>query len=142
MLVRWEEKYRVGNEQIDQEHQYLFQLINEFHDAYAEKRDRAILLNLLNRLVDYAERHFTNEEALMLAAGYPASDEHRAHHETLFEQIFSLNARFSDRAYNPARDATAFLKGWLADHILQEDLTLGAFLKATPGTQAGTRQTP
>lgn len=29
MLVRWDEKYRVGNEQIEQEHQYLFQLIKK-----------------------------------------------------------------------------------------------------------------
>jgi len=142
MLVRWEEKYRVGNEQIDQEHQYLFQLINEFHDAYMEKRDRAILPGLLNRLVDYSQRHFTNEEALMVAAGYPASDEHRAHHEALFEQIFALSAKFSDRAYNPAHDATAFLKGWLADHIVHEDLTLGAFLKTAPGVQAGAKPAP
>ena len=129
MLLRWEEKYRVGNEQIDQEHLYLFQLINEFYDAFVEKRERALLLNLLNRLVDYAERHFTNEEALMKSAGYVALDEHRAHHEKLFEQIFALNAKFNDRAVNPTHDTVLFLKGWLGEHILHEDLLFGAFLK-------------
>ena len=130
MLLRWEEKYRVGNEQIDQEHLYLFQLINEFYDAFVEKRERALLLNLLNRLVDYAERHFTNEETLMRDAGFPGLEEHRRHHEQLFDQIFRLNARFQDRALNPTHDTVSFLKSWLADHILHEDLVFGAHLKA------------
>ena len=129
MLVRWEEKYRVGNEQVDQEHQYLFQLINEFYDAFIEKRDRALVLGLLNRLVDYAQTHFTNEEALMKAAGYPALDEHCAHHEKLFEQIFLLHAKLNDRALNPTHDTLQFLKGWLGDHIVHEDILFGALLK-------------
>lgn len=129
MLVRWDEKYRVGNAQIDQEHQYLFQLINEFYDAFAEKRDRTLLVNLLTRLVEYSERHFTNEEVLMKASRYPALDEHVRHHEKLFEQIFRFSEKLSDRAFNPTHEMLLFLKGWLADHILHEDLLLGAYLQ-------------
>lgn len=132
MLVRWEEKYRVGDEQIDGEHQYLFELINDFYDAFLEKRERAVLVTLLNRLVDYAQRHFEHEEALMRDIDYPGLASHHAHHERLFEHIFALAARFEDRAYNPTHEATLFLKGWLADHILQEDLLLGAHLRAAP----------
>lgn len=129
MLVRWDEKFRVGNDQIDQEHQFLFLLINEFYDAFAEKRDRSLVLNLLSRLVDYAERHFTNEEALMQASRYPALDEHHQHHEKLFEQIFELNAKLANRAFNPSHETALFLKSWLADHIVQEDILLGAHLQ-------------
>lgn len=129
MLLRWGEKYRVGNDQIDQEHQYLFQLINEFYDAFAEKRDRTLVLQLLSRLVDYAERHFTNEETQMRASSYPGLDDHHRHHEKLFEQIFELNAKLADRAFNPGHQTAQFLKGWLADHIVQEDTLLGAHLQ-------------
>ena len=130
MWVRWDEKYRVGNEQIDREHQYLFELINAFYDAFSEKRDRTLLISLLNRLVEYSERHFSNEESLMQAKAYVALEEHRQRHEKLFEQIFELNARLADRAFNPTHDTLAFLKGWLSDHIVQEDLLFGAFLKS------------
>ena len=129
MFVRWDEKYRVGNEQIDQEHQFLFRLINDFYDAFMAKKDRMQVLNLLNRLVDYAQKHFTNEEALMREIGYVDLDNHCSHHEKLFEQIFSLNAKFSDRTLNPAHDTLLFLKNWLSDHIVHEDLLLGAALQ-------------
>lgn len=130
MLVRWDEKYRVGNDQIDQEHQYLFELMNAFYDGYLEKRDRAQLLILLNRLVDYAQRHFRNEEALMKSSGYADVEAHSARHEKLVEQVFDLNTRLSDRAFNPEHDTVAFLKGWLTDHIVHQDLLLGAHLNA------------
>jgi hemerythrin len=61
MLLRWDEKCRVGNDQIDQEHQDLFQLINEFYDAFAEKRERTLALHLLSRLAD----HLINEDTLL-----------------------------------------------------------------------------
>jgi hemerythrin len=128
-LIRWEDRFLVGQAQVDEEHRYLFQLINDFHDAFVEDHDRARVLLLLNCLVEYAERHFANEEALMQMSGYPGIDAHRAHHEQLFEQIFQLNARFQDRAVNPTHATVQFLRNWLTDHILHEDLLFGAHLK-------------
>ena len=136
-LVRWEDRYAVGQPQIDDEHRYLFQLINDFHDAFVDAGNRAQLLWLLNRLVDYAQRHFTNEERLMLESGYPGLDAHRARHVQLFEQIFVLNSKFEERTVNPAREAVLFLRTWLADHILHEDMAVGAHLKCL---QSGAEQ--
>ena len=127
-LIRWDDKYLVGEKQIDDEHRYLFELINEFYDGYMEDRDRARVLALFNRLVEYAQRHFTNEEALMQRSGYPDFDAHRGRHEKLFEQVFALNARLQDRAVNPTHDTVQFLKTWLSDHIMLQDLVLGAHL--------------
>ena len=127
-LLRWDEKYRVGQAQIDSEHQYLFELINDFYDAFMEDHDRGRVLGLLNRLVDYAQRHFTHEEALMREAGFANLDAHLAHHEKLFEQIFELSTRFQDRAVNPTHATVQFLRGWLTDHIVHEDRVFGAHL--------------
>lgn len=127
-LMRWDDKYLVGERQIDDEHRYLFELINDFYDGYMDDRDRARVLGLFNRLVDYAQRHFTNEEALMQMSGYPDLDAHHARHEALFEEIFALNARLQDRAINPAHDTVKFLKIWLSDHIIHDDMVFGAHL--------------
>ena len=132
-LLRWDEKYLVGYPQIDEEHRYLFVLINDFYDAFMEDRDRARVLQLMNRLVDYAERHFTNEEVLMRDSGFAGLEAHHAHHERLFDQIFQLNARFQDRSVNPTHDTVQFLRTWLCDHILHEDLAFGAHLKSLQG---------
>lgn len=125
-LLRWDAKYLVGQERIDREHQYLFEVINEFYDAFMEDHDRGRVLLLMNRLVDYAQRHFTNEEALMRQANFPDIDAHAAHHEKLFEKVFELNAKFQDRSVNPTQATVQFLRTWLGDHIVHEDLVFGA----------------
>lgn len=129
-LLRWSDSYLVGHEQVDDEHRYLFTLINEFHDAFMERHARSDLDRLLNRLVEYTERHFRHEEALMREAGYPELARHAAIHESLVEKIFQLAEKFSNRAINPTRDTIGFLETWLTDHIVVEDLAFSVFVAA------------
>lgn len=133
-LVRWAPQLNIGHELIDDEHKYLFDLINEFHEAYLTKQSRDQVMRVLNRLIEYAERHFKHEEDLMRDAGYPDLDEHRRKHEALFEKVFELNSRFEDRAINPTHEMFSFLKDWLSDHILQNDSKFGEFLAARAKT--------
>lgn len=128
-LLRWNDKYAVRQELIDEQHRYLFALINDFHDAYEEKQSRQHLLALLNKLIDYAQRHFRDEERVMAEHAYPQLAEHQERHAQLFEQIFALNEKLTDRAFNPTHAAVAFLNGWLADHILLHDLQFGRYLR-------------
>jgi hemerythrin len=127
-LVRWTSQLDIGQPLIDDEHKYLFDLINEFHEAYLTKQSRDQVMRVLNRLVEYAERHFKHEEDLMRDAGYPGLDEHRIKHEALFEKVFALNSRFEDRALNPTHEMFGFLRDWLSDHILQNDSKFGEYL--------------
>lgn len=135
-LLRWSDNYLVGHEQVDTEHRYLFALINEFHDAFMERHSRADLDRLLNRLVEYTERHFRHEEAMMREAGYPDLARHAAIHESLVEQIFRLAEKFSNRAINPTRETFAFLDTWLTEHIRVEDMAFALFMAATTGRTA------
>lgn len=141
-LLRWTDNYLVGHPRVDDDHRYLFALINEFHDAFSERHSRADLDRLLSRLVEYTERHFRDEEALMREVGFPDTERHMAIHECLVEQIFGLAEKFSNRAVNPTRDTFAFLDTWLTDHILREDITLGLFIAAAkPADKPGEKST-
>lgn len=129
-LIRWTEKFAVNQDLIDDQHRYLFQLINDFHDAYMQRQTRQDVLILLNRLIDYAQRHFDDEERIMADNAYPQLAAHQALHEKLFQEIFALNEKIADRALNPTRDTIAFLENWLTDHILLHDLKFASHLKA------------
>jgi hemerythrin len=133
-LLRWGDEYLVGEATIDQEHQMLFQLINEFYDAFQEAKRRSDLMRLLTQLVVYAEKHFQHEEENMAAHAYPAIEEHHLLHVELFETIFQLNNRLETDPGPLDRDAVAFLKHWLADHITLHDKKFGAFLEEAKGT--------
>ncbi len=128
-LVTWNEKYVVGQEVIDRDHKMLFAMINEFYDAFQESGRRRDLGVILAKLVKYAEAHFQREEAIMGANGYPVCQEHHAFHTQLYETIYLLNERLASDPAPLDRQTIAFLKNWLSDHILLEDLKFGEFLR-------------
>ncbi len=85
---------------------------------------------MLNRLVEYAEEHFAREEGIMHASGYPGLARHHAIHEALFEQIFVLQGHFEDGRIRIDRDTVDFLRGWLVDHIVGEDMKFAAYVES------------
>lgn len=130
-LVRWQDRFLVGDETIDNDHKTLFRMINEFYDAFTYSRKRSDLNRILIKLVNYSEEHFQREERIMADHGFPATEEHHKVHEELYEMIFTLNKRLETDPAPLDRDAVSFLKHWLVDHILKHDLALGDFLRAT-----------
>ncbi len=128
-LLSWRADYEVGVATIDTEHRYLFELINEFHDRSAGGETRVAVLQVLSKLVGYAEEHFQHEEALMFEHAYPQLERQRDSHETLFASLFELNERLSKGDADIDFQTMRFLKGWLVDHILKEDMDIGVFLR-------------
>ncbi|MBV8444141.1 MAG: hemerythrin family protein, partial [Hyphomicrobiales bacterium] len=93
-ILSWRDDYRIGIKEIDAQHQYLFDLINELHSAHATSFSRNQVSLALTKLIAYAEEHFVREEALMSANSYPKLDQHRQIHEALVSSIFDLNEKF------------------------------------------------
>ena len=129
ILLSWRDNYRVGVPLIDTEHQYLFALINEFHDKYAVGEAHRELLLVLNRLVAYAEGHFQHEEALMREIGYPRLARQQDLHERLYSSIFAVNEKLSRDNAKADAETLRFLKHWILGHILTEDMDIGDFMR-------------
>ena len=129
ILLSWRENYQVGIPLIDAEHKYLFSLINEFHDEYRSGDTHRQLLLVLNRLVAYAEEHFQHEEALMQEIGYPRIERQQDLHGKLFSSIFALNEKLSLDGAKADAETLRFLKHWILEHILKEDMDIGDFLR-------------
>ncbi|MBE0619837.1 MAG: hemerythrin family protein [Burkholderiales bacterium] len=128
-LLSWRASYQVGVDLIDTEHKYLFKLINEFHDSYAAGNTHKQLLLVLNRLVAYAEEHFQHEETLMQEIGYPRLARQEGMHQKLFSSIFELNEKLSVTDAKVDAETLRFLKYWMLEHILKEDMDIGDFMR-------------
>jgi hypothetical protein len=76
-MFHWNTDYAVGIRQVDEEHQQLFVLAERLHRAMLEGNGKAILVNLLSRLVDYTCYHFVHEEQLMEGIHYPGYRPHQ-----------------------------------------------------------------
>jgi hemerythrin len=127
-ILSWNDQYLIGQPTIDEQHKMLFRLINDFHTHWSEKRDPKDIAQVLNRLIQYGELHFREEESIMAREGYPLLEAHSKIHERLIDEIFKLNEELVDKSQLLERDMAKFLKQWLVDHIVHNDYEFRNFL--------------
>ena len=127
-ILTWNDQYCIGNALIDEEHQALFRLINEFHSQWSQNHDLGTILPILNQLIRYSQQHFQDEERIMEMEGYPLLEAHRKCHEKLIEDIFRLHEEFSSHNVRLEHDVQKFLKHWLVDHVIHNDYAFRDYL--------------
>lgn len=122
---------KIGIEQLDSEHKYLFDLINrayilvttEYHSDYYHQ-----LKELFAELDNYAEQHFANEEAYMMEMRDPELILQRSQHAFFREKVLMLdlvNIDEMDDQQQVLTDLVSFLAKWLYHHILSSDVLIG-----------------
>lgn len=133
--LQWISSYELGVNDIDLQHHFFVNLINRLIEEL-DKPDvteyRAALISELNA---YARFHFISEENMMARAGYPALDEHRAHHFALIEKLSAKETRLLiSNSSEEADNIIHFLVEWFLHHTSEEDHRFADFL----GKQART----
>jgi hemerythrin len=131
-LVAWSDKYSVGIESVDSQHFVLFEVLNELNTAMVQGQAHAVSGQLLAKLLKYTRDHFSGEEAIMAASGYPGLEAHKALHRELTHQVEDYIARHraaedrAEPAVNP--QMLSFLRDWLANHIQTVDREAGPWM--------------
>ena len=137
---QFDSKFIVGVEQIDRDHQQLFELAGRVYDGLGASGEEAKAASraAVAELLDYATTHFTSEESLMELAGYPELDAHRRQHGHLLTlaRDMEMRAEFGDQSL-PV-ELSHFITRWLIDHIEANDKKFGEFIAAgrDPGQAA------
>ena len=78
---------------LDQQHQGLFDTVNELERALRVGEGNAVIDGILDRLVTYAGLHFAAEESLMERHSFPGLPTHRIQHEMFRKKMTTLLAR-------------------------------------------------
>jgi hemerythrin len=120
-IIKWDEKYSVGNTLLDSQHKKLIALINELHSAMKDGKGKEALQKVLDELVLYTIEHFSTEEQLMLKASYPHYSEHKRQHEDLTRRAVSLQNSYRAGETPLTLDVLKFLRDWLIVHIEGSD---------------------
>lgn len=131
MGIVWNDSLSIGEASIDSEHKQLISIINNIFNAvkeFAANRDMA--KKLFSDLRSYTVVHFTHEEELMQAKGFPSLEEHRQTHEALKRQIREYQDRLFEEGEVDAHKVLIFLKDWLVTHIISRDMRFKEFLAA------------
>jgi hemerythrin-like metal-binding protein len=126
--LEWGDQYLVGVSEIDEQHQQLIEMLNEFYDGLSQRRGRESLERLLRRMLDYARDHFATEEELMEQYDAPGSESHKKQHQRFLDRAVEMTDRLMTAQLLIPLEVTGFLRAWLARHIQVTDKALGRFL--------------
>ena len=129
-LMTWTNELSVSIIHVYSQHMKLVQLLNSLHDAMKCGKGKEVIVQTLSALVDYTTYHFSTEEALFAAHGYPDSLKHKKEHASLTKTALDLKERSSEGAQFLTSETMLFLKDWLNSHILGPDKKYGPFLNA------------
>jgi len=131
-IAKWDPSYFTGNNLVDAQHQELFRMVNDLHDAIVANKSKEILALTLEKMAKYTIEHFKSEEALMTQVNYPAIAGHRRKHEALTEEVQALIEKFKSGKAVLSITLSNFLANWLRHHIKEEDMALIKYLQAHP----------
>ena len=124
----WTAEYSVGNQAIDADHRELFALIDTLGSA---NMSDGFLSEILGKLEHYAKQHFAREEALMRRIEFPGYERHVSEHRAFVEWLQTVKATYNRAAESPFEFGdlvNRFLRDWLANHIIREDMKYRNFM--------------
>ena len=124
----WADKYRIGVLEIDEQHALLFQLLSDFEQASIEKTSSDLSAEVLQRLISYVKFHFRAEEKLMAKIKFPELDEHVTMHRNFEGKVVEFILETEQKQNDISSALIQFLKEWLINHILAEDIKISRFL--------------
>ena len=120
----------IGVKEIDSEHRELFRIINETQELLDnqilnDKYDR--IMEMVERLEQYAEEHFRHEEDYMESIRHPELSLQKQQHLFFCDKINGITNSFSsDHAQQAVlEDLLRYLVTWLYRHIISSDLMIG-----------------
>lgn len=132
-VFQWDPSFATGNVEIDEQHQYLIGIINDFGELLEKG---AVCPDEIGKacakLADYARYHFGLEEQLMTAVNLDQRHhyQHRHQHEDLLyeTELFQRLLASGDQA--DGKMFFEFLTNWLVFHILGTDMLMSRQIEA------------
>ncbi len=124
-LIEWTDALSVGVLEIDQQHKKLIDMINELYDAMRAARGKEVLGEILHRLKQYTQVHFSFEERAMERFGYAELADHKRQHEAFVAKVVEFSQAFNVGKATVTGELLNFLRDWLQSHIKGTDKKYG-----------------
>ena len=127
-FMNWDNTYKVNVDIIDEQHQRLFEIVNQLYDAVISSEANTVIGPIFDELVNFTVLHFETEEKLFLEYDYPEYELHKQQHTDLLQQVGALHAAFNLGQETLTESILNFLKKWLQEHTTQSDLRFAGYM--------------
>jgi hemerythrin len=128
----WNDSLSVGVPEIDEQHKQLVQMLNQMIEADDTSVRSEVISDILTRMTEYADYHFTTEEAYMQAYSYPEYEAHRDQHVEFMRKTAQLALAAMDYDKQVPEELLTYLKDWLITHIMQSDMKYKPYFVGKP----------
>ncbi|MGB4701257.1 MAG: hemerythrin family protein [Syntrophomonadaceae bacterium] len=124
-MIQWKESYRLGIEEIDNQHKKLFEIANRVYELLknemlVDKYDH--IVSIIEELRDYAKYHFQYEEDYMEKINYRKRLSHKVIHNDFVEKMNEINLDQVDENQDQyLMNILDFVVQWIEQHILGTD---------------------
>lgn len=116
--VSWDDSLLVGIPVIDEQHKEIIRLYEKM-----VKHDDTEMDDLILSILGYIKIHFTEEEVFIKQSKYPKGAHHIQIHNDFIESFSDLLLKYKHNLLG-RRELTLFMKHWLVEHLLVEDMAL------------------
>ena len=132
-FYEWLESMSVGVQLLDDDNKRIIGIINQFHECLQHGSPTDVLNEIFDSLIANVEFHFSREEKVIEACGYPYAKIHQEEHVVFTEHIYKLREG-QLRGTGPAIDNELVddLKNWLNHHILIFDMGFQSYVLDHP----------
>ncbi len=130
----WVQQLALQSEELNSEHEAVLEKLNNLLRAL-NSGDRTRISMACTNMSAEARAHFTQEEELMLAAGYPDRAGHIEQHDYLLRRLARIRYVLADGAgfWSPVSELS-MLERWFVPHLTYEDRRLADFMAARRAT--------
>jgi len=133
-LLRWSDRYSVGNNDIDNDHRRLFEIINLLQEMQNTSDKESRFAEVLSSLFDYSLYHFNREEEYMNQISFNEIEEHKREHKKYIIKISTYNSDFFSSKRPDEATVIEFLTNWWTNHILKSDVKYELFKSQNKST--------
>jgi hemerythrin-like metal-binding protein len=135
--IEWTDELSVGHEMIDKQHMILVRAINLLALGAEREVDSQLMDAIFSTLADYTQVHFTYEEEVFDAAGFPfeESQKHKQTHQQFLQKAVELKSQWDASHEDISHQVLSFLVDWLRNHILGSDKEYMPYIHGQSGEQ-------
>ena len=128
-IFSWKQSDSVDVELLDRQHQAMFKVVQELHEALSRAEGMQVAEDVFSRLMDYSTNHFEAEESLMEKQHYPRLKSHRAEHRAFADELQTFKEAFRAGNQNVVVNLLPYLQQWIKNHVQGADRQYGEYLK-------------
>ena len=129
-MIEWEERYATGNESIDRQHKFLFNMFNDFGVCIKSGEGQHFVVNSFPLLESYTKAHFAFEEECMDQHKCSSFSENKEAHQDFLRKIKHFQTQFNlGQRDDIVVQMHSFIEEWITVHIMTVDLHLKSCIK-------------